>query len=55
VHDIHCANNAGTLSCVVNWTAMDKEELCDLNPTFWIDRMEDLLERVELCSPLSES
>ncbi|NMA18868.1 MAG: HAD-IA family hydrolase [Clostridiaceae bacterium] len=55
VHDVHCANNAGTMSCVVGWTAMDKEELGALNPTFWIDRMEDLLERVELCSPRSES
>lgn len=53
VHDILCANNAGTLSCAVGWTAMDKEELCALNPTFWIDRMDDLLERVELCQPCS--
>lgn len=49
VHDLHCANNAGTLSCIVGWTAMDKEELRDLDPTFWIDRMDDLLEHVEYC------
>lgn len=49
VHDLQCANDAGTLSCAVGWTAMDKEELKAVKPTFWIDRMEDLLERVEYC------
>lgn len=46
VHDLHCARNAGVDVAIVDWTRMEKEELKNENPTFWVDRPEDLCQIV---------
>jgi pyrophosphatase PpaX len=47
IHDLKCAQNAGMPFAAVSWTAMDKDELSQASPDFWIDEAFDLLRKVE--------
>lgn len=48
IHDLRCARNSGIDCAIVNWTYMDKEELKNNSPDFWLDKPADILELCEI-------
>ncbi|NLA71042.1 MAG: HAD-IA family hydrolase [Clostridiaceae bacterium] len=46
--DLKCALNAGSYFAAVRWTAMDKQAIDSLGPTFWLDRAMDLPDKLRL-------
>ncbi|WP_346888410.1 pyrophosphatase PpaX [Clostridium sp. UBA1056] len=43
-NDILCGKNAGSKTCLVNYTALDIEKIKTYKPDFTIDRIEDIIE-----------
>jgi len=43
-NDILCGKNAGSKTCLVNYTALDVEKIKTYKPDFAIDRIEDVIE-----------
>ena len=43
-NDILCGKNAGSKTCLVNYTALDVEKIKTYKPDFTIDRIEDIIE-----------
>jgi len=45
-NDILCGKNAGSKTCLVNYTALNVEKIKTHNPDFIIDKIEDLIELI---------
>ncbi len=49
--DLESAKRAGSHFAAVGWTAMGREEIERLDPTFWLNCLEDLPARLQLVHP----
>lgn len=49
--DLESARGAGSHFAAVGWTAMDRDEIDRMSPTFWLNRAEDLSDRLLLARP----
>ena len=50
--DLESARRAGSHFAAVGWTAMDRDEIDRLGPTFWLDHPHDLPARLRLADPV---